>query len=127
MKRAAWFVLTLAISLALASSARAQEQQAEKVTTIKLVQTPGQFEPQKLDLKPGKYVFEITNRNVPHEVGFYLRKKSANGKGKPLPNSDARHLKAGEARKTGVVTLEPGEYLYSCPLNPTPHYIITVR
>ena len=127
MKRVAWLVFTLAISLGVADGARAQEQRAEKVTTVTLVQTQGQFEPQKLDLKPGKYVFEITNKNVPHEVGFYLRKKTADGKGKPLPNSDAGHLKTGEAKKTGVVTLKPGEYLYSCPLNPTPHYVITVK
>ena len=127
MKRS-WVLIVMAVlALGLAGGALAQEKKADAVTTIKLVQTPGQFEPQKLELKPGKYIFEVTNQNVDHEVGFYLRKKTADGKGKPLPNSDTGHMKTGQTGKSGVVTLEPGEYLYSCPLNPTPHYVITVK
>ena len=39
---------------------------------------------------------------------------------------------SGGGLSTGVtkdyeVTLEPGEYLYSCPLNPTPNYRIIVE
>ena len=126
MRRVALFVFALVVTLAFAHATLAQKQDSG-VTTIKLVQTPGQFEPQTLELKPGKYIFAVVNKDVDHEVGFYLRKKTADGKGQPLPNSDAGHLKAGQTGKTGVVTLEPGEYLYSCPLNPTPHYVITVK
>jgi plastocyanin len=127
LKRTTLILFALAATLVLVHAAVAQKQDSETVTTIKLVQTPGQFEPQKLELKAGKYIFAITNKGIHHEVGFYLRKKTADGKGKPLANSDAGHLKDGETGKSGVVTLEPGEYLYSCPLNPTPHYIITVK
>ena len=39
---------------------------------------------------------------------------------------------SGGGLKTGVtkdyeVQLEPGEYIYSCPLNPTPNYRIVVK
>ena len=126
MRKIAATLMLLTLALGVTTLAQPQEK-AASVTTIELVQTPGQFEPQKLELKAGKYIFVVKNKNVDHEVGFWLRKKTADGQGKPLPNSDAGHLKAGETGKTGVVTLEPGEYLYSCPLNPTPHYLITVK
>jgi len=127
MRKAVMFVIAFVLPLAIAAAVQAQCGGGEKVTTITLVQTPGQFETQKLSLKPGKYIFEVKNKNVDHEVGFYLRKKTADGKDAPLANSDTGHIKKGETGKSGVVTLEPGEYLYSCPLNPTPHYVITVK
>ena len=127
MRKSALLFVAAALVLSVSLGVLAQEKKAEKATVIELVQTPGQFEPQKLELKAGPYVFKVVNKNVEHEVGFYLRKKTADGKGKPLPNSDAGHLKAGQSGTTGVVELEPGEYIYSCPLNPTPHYVITVK
>jgi len=33
----------------------------------------------------------------------------------------------GATQSSGVVNLTPGEYVYSCPLNPTPKYTITVK
>jgi plastocyanin len=94
-------------------------------TEIELVQTPGQFENKELKLKPGSYVFKIVNQGVKHEVGFYLQEKD--DKGKAVAGSDAGHVRDGEATKTGTVTLAKGKYVYSCPLNPTPHYVITVE
>lgn len=127
MRKVVMILIGVALAFVISAALPAQEDKAGKVTTIELLQTPGQFEPQKLELKAGKYIFQVTNKNVDKEVGFWLRKKTADGKGKSLPNSDAGHLKGGETGKTGVVMLEPGEYLYSCPLNPTPHYLITVK
>lgn len=83
-----------------------------------------------LTLEPGDYVFKVTNSNVPYELGFWLRdvdydlrnplhkltKTSVSGGG----------LLLGETQDYEV-TLEPGEYLYSCPLNPTPDYRLVVR
>lgn len=94
-------------------------------TEIELVQTPGQFENRELKLKPGNYVFRITNKGVNHEVGFYLQENDE--KGKAVTGSDAGHVKSGETTKTGTVALAKGKYVYSCPLNPTPHYVITVE
>ncbi len=82
-----------------------------------------------LKLAPGDYVFRVTNTDVPYELGFFLRE----------PDYDWRNP-VHQATKTAVsggglvqgktqdyaVTLEPGEYIYSCPLNPTPNYKIVV-
>lgn len=94
-------------------------------TEIELVQTPGKFENQELKLKPGDYVFKVVNKGVKHEVGFYLQENDE--KGKAVSGSEAGHVKDGETTKTGKVTLAKGKYVYSCPLNPTPHYVITVE
>ena len=45
---------------------------AKDVTVIHLTQTKGQFDTQELNLKPGKYIFEVTNEGVDHEVAFML-------------------------------------------------------
>ncbi|MEQ9404264.1 MAG: cupredoxin domain-containing protein [Cyclobacteriaceae bacterium] len=102
---------------------------AQKTKTIKLEQTPGQFTETELTLNAGKaYVFEIKNSGVDHEVGFVLT---------PAGKTEAKHhvkeayvtqtVKNGESKKSNVVVLEAGEYVYFCPLNPTPQYKITVR
>jgi len=45
-----------------------------------------------------------------------------------LPNSSLeKTLKKGENGMTGLVELEPGKYVYGCPLNGTPSYTITVK
>ncbi len=99
--------------------------QAAAPVEIELVQTPGQFETKGLKLKPGNYVFKIVNRGIGHEVGFYLQEKDRNGRA--VKGSDAGHVRDGETKKTKVVRLNRGTYVYSCPLNPTPHYTITVE
>jgi pentapeptide MXKDX repeat protein len=94
--------------------------------TIQLEQTTGKFSIQGLTLEAGTYVFEIANNGVGHDVGFVLAPKS---------NPD-QHIKTAyvqEAVKDGKtstskeVTLAKGEYVYFCPLNPTPQYTITVK
>lgn len=107
------------------ASARTAAPQAAAPVEIELVQTPGQFETKGLRLKPGNYVFKIVNRGIGHEVGFYLQEKDRNGRA--VKGSDAGHVQDGETRKTKVVRLNRGTYVYSCPLNPTPHYTITVE
>jgi len=77
----------------------------------------------KEDLAPGKYIFEVTNKNVDKKLGFYL----IDGNKKQVKNSGlAKLIKKGETAKTGIVELKAGNYNYSCPLNPTPHYALTV-
>jgi len=79
-----------------------------------------------LKLKPGKYVFRVTNKNVPYELGFWLRGEGLLGRA-TLPSVSGGGLTAG-ATKDYAITLEPGEYLYSCPLNPpTPDYRLIVE
>jgi hypothetical protein len=77
-----------------------------------------------LRLKPGKTIFRVTNKNVPYNLGFWVRGK---GVGRlTLPSVSGGGLKIG-ATKDYVVDLKPGEYLYSCPLNPTPDYPLIVE
>lgn len=83
-----------------------------------------------LELKPGKYVFRVTNKNVPYELGFWLR-ESDYQPGNPLHKLRKTSVSGG-GLTTGktqdyVVDLKPGEYLYSCPLNPTPDYKLIVK
>jgi hypothetical protein len=83
-----------------------------------------------LRLEPGDYVFRVTNKNVSYPLGFWLREKGYD---------EANYLQrltmtsvSGGGLETGKtkdyrVTLEPGEYIYSCPLNPTPNYRVLVE
>lgn len=80
---------------------------------------------QTLTLKPGKYVFRVTNKNVPYELGFYLRGDGLVNRA-TLPSVSGGGLTEG-VTKDYTVELKPGEYVYSCPLNPTPDYAIKVE
>ncbi len=76
-----------------------------------------------LNLKPGRYIFRVTNQNVPYELGFYLR---GAGLGRfTLPKVSGGGLVMGRTQDYDI-TLKPGEYVYSCPLNPTPSYRLVV-
>ncbi len=96
--------------------------------TVALEQTKGEFTQKAITLSEGTYVFEIANVGIDHEVGFVLAPK---GK-----TEAENHIK--EAYVTAVVptdtkghsnkvTLKKGEYVYFCPLNPTPQYTLIVK
>ena len=77
-----------------------------------------------LKLKPGKYIFRVANKNVPYDLGFWLR-----GQGfrrATLPSVSGGGIELGES-KDYKITLKKGEYYYSCPLNPTPNYPLIVE
>jgi hypothetical protein len=83
-----------------------------------------------LELKPGHYIFRVTNKDVPYELGFWLRESDYDWLN-PLHKLTKTSVSGG-GLKTGTtkdyaVDLKPGEYLYSCPLNPTPDYRIEVK
>ncbi len=84
-----------------------------------------------LKLEPGKYIFRVTNKNVPYELGFWLRESDYNPSN-PLHKLSKTSVSGG-GLEPGVthdyeVTLEEGtDYVYSCPLNPTPDYRIVVQ
>ncbi len=78
-----------------------------------------------IKLKPGKHVFRVTNRSVPYEVGFWLRGDGVLNR-LSLPSVSGGGLTTGMTRDYEVF-LEFGEYLYSCPLNPTLDYKIVVK
>ena len=76
-------------------------------------------------LEPGEYVFRVTNKNVPYDLGFWLR-----GDGvvafATLPSVSGGGLATGKMRDYKI-NLKPGNYIYSCPLNPTPNYKLVVK
>lgn len=115
-------ILSLAfIAVALTSTV------AQDSKVVRLEQTEGAFTVQELTLKEGTYVFEITNNGVDHKVGFVLA---------PEGKTDAKnHIKEayvkkpvvdGSASESNAVTLKKGEYVYFCPMNPTPQYKLKV-
>ncbi|WP_202884392.1 hypothetical protein [Halomonas sp. YLGW01] len=77
-----------------------------------------------LELAPGDYVFRVTNVDVPYDLGFWLRGDGLIDRAR-LPSVSGGGLSPGATRDYAI-TLEPGDYVYSCPLNPTPDYAITV-
>lgn len=83
-----------------------------------------------IKLKPGKYVFRVTNQNVPYALGFWLREADYNWKN-PIHKLTKVSVSGGGLEtgttKDYAVELKPGEYLYSCPLNPTPDYRLVVE
>lgn len=78
-----------------------------------------------LQLKPGKYVFRVKNENVPYELGFWLRGDGLVNRA-TLPSVSGGGLHEG-ATQDYEIELSAGEYVFSCPLNPTPDYKIVVE
>jgi hypothetical protein len=78
-----------------------------------------------IKLRPGRYIFRVTNRNVPYELGFWLRGAGTLDR-LSLPSVVGKGLTTGKTRDFEVL-LEEGEYVYSSPSNPTPEYRLVVR
>lgn len=99
---------------------------AQKVKTVALEQTKGEFTQKQITLSEGTYIFEIANNNVGHDVGFVLAPK-ANVK-KHIKNAYVTKPVANNSKSTSKkVTLKKGTYVYFCPLNPTPQYTLVVK
>ncbi len=124
MKTLQKFIIALIVLVGF-GTAKAQDKKMMKPQKIELTQTKGEFDKKELTLKAGDYIFEISNKAVGKDVGFYLHKKDDKMQ---VPNSDkAGLIPNNEKRSTGVVTLEKGTYVYSCPLNPTKDCMIIVN
>ena len=80
---------------------------------------------QPLVLKPGEYIFRVINKNVPYELGFWLRGDGLVARLR-LPSVSGAGLFRGKT-KDYEVDLKPGKYVYSCPLNTTPDYKLVVK
>jgi hypothetical protein len=78
-----------------------------------------------LVLKPGRYIFRVTNKNVPYALGFWLRGDGAVNRAL-LPSVSGGGLTTGST-KDYEIQLKPGTYVFSCPLNPTPDYKLIVK
>jgi hypothetical protein len=77
-----------------------------------------------INLKPGKYIFRVTNKDVPYMLGFYLRGDGLLNYAR-LPRVSGGGLTTGKTQDYAI-ELTPGSYVYSCPLNPTPNYRLEV-
>ena len=96
--------------------------------TVSLEQKPGTFTQKELKLKAGSYVFEVTNNGVDKEVGFVLAPKGSTEQKSHIKEAYlTKTVSDGESSKSKVVKLAKGEYVYFCPLNPTPQYTLKVE
>ncbi|MEO0469823.1 MAG: cupredoxin domain-containing protein [Bacteroidota bacterium] len=102
---------------------------AQNAKTVKLKQTPGEFAKENLTLKAGQpYVFQIANKGVDHPVGFVIAPKGKTDQANHIQSAYlSKTITDGEKGRSKEVVLEAGEYVYFCPLNPTPQYTITVK
>ena len=94
----------------------------KKINAETMANRKSGFKP--LQLKPGKYIFRVTNSNVSYPLGFYLRGEGI--KKVSLPKVSGGGLTKGTT-KDYEITLTAGEYVFSCPLNPTPDYPVVVN
>ncbi len=127
-------LFVLVITLLAVSTVGFSQSMAKKAMSdhsaqvIKLDQVDGEFVVQSLTLKPGTYQFEISNTNVDHEVGFVLAPEGKPEQQHHIKNAYVKApVKTGSSSLTNEVTLAKGEYIYFCPLNPTPQYKLTVE
>ncbi len=97
-------------------------EDCKKINSETIAERKSGFKP--LELKPGKYVFRVTNSNVPYKLGFYLRGEGTQQGS--LPKVSGGGLTQG-LTKDYEINLKPGKYVFSCPLNPTPDYPVVVN
>lgn len=124
------FILIFAIGFTFNGTAQDQMMKDKKASVVTLEQTDGEFTIKSLSLKEGSYIFNIANNNVGHDVGFVLVKK-----GEDVSNPDnhiksayvTKAVKNNSSEKTNITVLSKGEYVYFCPLNPTPQYNLVVK
>lgn len=130
-------ILILVVALAFSLNTNAQDSMKKetvmkdsKATVVSLEQTKGKFTQETVTLAEGNYVFEISNNNVGHQVGFVLVPKGADA------SKPENHIKTAYVTKvvdnnsketSNITTLEKGEYVYFCPMNPTPQYTLIVE
>jgi len=122
-------ILLFAILLSGTMMAQSTMSKKSEAKIVKLTQTPGAFEQESLELKAGeKYIFEVKNQGVDHEVGFVVAPKGKTEQENHIKNAYVNEtVKAGETQSSNEVVLEKGEYVFFCPMNPTPEYRLTVK
>ncbi|CAL2080389.1 hypothetical protein [Tenacibaculum sp. 190524A02b] len=116
------------IAIAILLIGFAFQANAQEVKTVALEQTKGEFTQKSLTLSEGTYVFEIANNEVGHDVGFVLAPKGKTDQKHHIQNAYVTSLVKNNSKSTSKeVKLAKGEYVYFCPLNPTPQYTLTVN
>jgi len=123
-------VSILVIVLAFTINAQAQDKMMKQpVKKIALEQTTGEFTQKAITVSEGTYIFDVLNNNVGKDVGLVLVPK---GKDASKPENHIQNAYVASAVKNNTTghskatTLVKGEYVYFCPLNPTPQYSLIV-
>lgn len=123
-------ILVIALTFTLMANAQDKMKTQTKATVVSLEQTKGEFTQKTVTLTEGDYIFEISNKNVGHQVGFVLVPKGKDASKAENHIKTAYVTKAVEnnSKETSKTTsLTKGEYVYFCPLNPTPQYTLIVE
>lgn len=121
----------LVVALGFALNGNAQDNMMKNnVKTITLEQTPGEFTQKSLTVGEGTYVFAVSNNHVGKDVGLVLVPKGKDAS-KPENHIQTAYVtsavKDGKVETSKATKLTKGEYVYFCPLNPTPQYTLTVK
>jgi hypothetical protein len=121
-------VLFLSIFVLSSCNQSTKTTEENGVQIVSLEQIEGEFKQKTLTLAEGTYVFDIENMSVDHEVGFVLAPKGKTDAANHIKEAYvSTPVKTGTSSRTGEVTLTKGEYVYFCPLNPTPEYTLVVN
>ncbi len=123
-------ILVVALGFALNGNAQDKMMKKEAVKTIALEQTSGEFTQKSITVSEGTYVFAVSNNHVGKDVGLVLVPKGKDAS-KPENHIQTAYVtsvvKDGKVETSKATKLTKGEYVYFCPLNPTPQYTLTVQ
>jgi plastocyanin len=120
-------ILVLFVGFSMTTQAQSKMMKKD-VKTVSLEQTKGEFTQKAITLSAGTYVFEIANTNVGHDVGFVLAPKGKTDAANHIKNAYVTEVVKNNTKgHSNEVTLAKGEYVYFCPLNPTPQYTLIVE
>ncbi|WP_298507815.1 cupredoxin domain-containing protein [uncultured Kordia sp.] len=122
-------IAILVLFVGFSMTTQAQNKMMKKnVKTVSLEQTKGEFTQKSITLSEGTYVFEIANTGVGHDVGFVLAPKGKTDAANHIKNAYVTEVVKNNATgHSKEVKLKKGEYVYFCPLNPTPQYTLIVE
>ncbi|MGC6432383.1 MAG: hypothetical protein ACON5F_15165 [Jejuia sp.] len=122
-------ILVVALGFALKGNAQ-DNMMKDNLKTIALEQTPGEFTQKSVTVSEGTYVFAVSNNHVGKDVGLVLVPKGKDAS-KPENHIQTAYVtsvvKDGSVETSKATKLTKGEYVYFCPLNPTPQYTLTVQ
>lgn len=122
-------IAILVLFVGFSMTTQAQDKMMKKnVKTVSLEQTKGEFTQKSITLLEGTYVFEIANSGVGHDVGFVLAPKGKTDATNHIKSAYVTEVVKNDSKgHSKEVTLTKGEYVYFCPLNPTPQYTLVVK
>ncbi|SEP79695.1 hypothetical protein SAMN05421824_0341 [Hyunsoonleella jejuensis] len=123
-------ILVVVLGFALNGNAQDKMMKKDAVKTIALEQTAGEFTQKSVTVSEGTYVFAVSNNHVGKDVGLVLVPKGKDAS-KPENHIQTAYVtsvvKDGTVETSKATKLTKGEYVYFCPLNPTPQYTLTVQ